>query len=222
MGKSCSAAVARVYFLDTACLPLVPLNRSLPQIRCALQVNGGGKLLTLPPGVSLVLQDQTPSGLARRLAKLIADLAETADQRIVRWGKSGGAIEVEFLDGQCFTFRGDSKHEWDTLSLGPNATSLIVSCTDGTPQSIPWDYIRRPKNHMSEELKTRRRIASVLKHLRQTAGMSQSAAADKSNLSRATINRLEKAGHYPGLQTLTKLAETYGTTIQNLINTIRA
>ena len=34
--------------------------------------------------------------------------------------------------------------------------------------------------------------------------------------------RLEKAGHYPGLQTLTKLAETYDTTIPNLIETIRA
>lgn len=59
-------------------------------------------------------------------------------------------------------------------------------------------------------------FAEVLRQLRERAGLSQEALAEKSGLDRTYISLLERAQRQPTLKTLVRLADALGTSLSAL------
>lgn len=173
----------------------------------------------VPPGTAELIMEPTARKLARRIRKQIRDLEDSADQRILRVRRSPrGTVEVLFLDGEMFDVRVNDGWDWDKLSIASDRRYFIVPRHDGSTATVPWDGIRRPEAHLDEERRSRERLAQTIRALRNEARLTQDALARASGLSRQTINRLERAGHYPGLETLRTLARGLGVDLRELLD----
>lgn len=173
-------------------------------------------LLRTPCPAALMVD--TPRKLVGRVTDLIDELDQTASQRILTLQPSGKrSLTVTFLDGQAFELHLDPHHLADRVLIDPERRYLIVPRFDRTTVSIPWDAVRQPRSLLAARDRDARALAAALRGLRERAGMSQTAAAAKSRLTRQTIIRLEKAGHYPGLATLNALAQAYGIQTQDIL-----
>lgn len=177
----------------------------------------------MPTGVSEVLTGKTARQLGTVILKKVQALHDTAEQRIALLEPGRGDVEVLFLDGKRFRLPTDRKHLWNRVAVSPDRRFLLVPRSEGDAlDTIPWDAIRKPQSHLDEEERTKRLISQTLRRLREQAGLSQEKAAEKSGVSRKTINRLENAGNYPGTATLKALARAYGTTLAELLSDLRA
>lgn len=61
------------------------------------------------------------------------------------------------------------------------------------------------------------RVAARIVELRVTRGMSQEALAQKAQINRVTLARLERAMHQPTLDTLDRLARALGVSLPDLV-----
>ena len=173
---------------------------------------------TLRSPCPTVLMVDTPGKLAARVHHLIDDLARTASRRIIAVKPTGRQrLSVTFLDGQTFEAKLEPHQLADRVSVDPDRRYLIVPRVDRKVDTIPWDAIRQPKALLDGKRKACNALSAALRRVREEAGLSQTAAAQRSGLTRQTIIRLEKAGHYPGLATLDALAAAYGVKTKDLL-----
>lgn len=170
----------------------------------------------IPAGLGVLVAGRDADGLARRVAKLTRSLTRVPQQKIVSVRRFSRELEVLFLDDAAFRMPLDDRNDWDRVSIDKDRLSLSVP-RDGESVTIPWDAIRDPACHIDEAQRTKRAIAATLRTLRGRAGLTQREVAERAQLDRQTVVRLERGGHYPGLQTLRKLALACGVTLQELL-----
>lgn len=176
----------------------------------------------MPSGVSEVLTANTATQLGRAVLRKIRELRQTAEQRIAFLDSDRREMEVTFLDGERFRLAADRSHDWKRVMVSSDRRFLMVPRARGELlDTIPWDAIRKPRSHLDEAERTKRRLARTLRRLRTEAGLSQAEAARRGGLTRKTINRLENAGNYPGVATLEALARAYGTSLPDLLASLR-
>ena len=165
-----------------------------------------------------LLMIDTPKRLVDSVCQLIDDLSSTASQRILAVRVSGRQIlSVTFFDGKTFELKLESHQLQERVTVDPDRRYLIVPRLDRVVDTIPWDAIRQPKALLDDRQNACNALATALRRLREDAGLSQIAAAEKSGLTRQTVIRLEKAGQYPGLATLDALAAAYGVTTRDIL-----
>jgi putative transcriptional regulator len=212
-----SAAGPIVYFREINSEPGDAADWLLSGIGFGVALGRPG-CLPIPPGVVALLQADSPDELVSEMSRVIIQLQQAADQHIYRAALVGkDRVEVTFLDGEVFDLPTDDEHDWSELRMEPELLYLMVPRDDGRIDTIPWDAIRRPASHVDAGLRSRRQIATALRGLRDETGLSQADAAERSGLTRQTINRLEKGEHHPTVNTLELLAAAYSVTVDELL-----
>lgn len=61
------------------------------------------------------------------------------------------------------------------------------------------------------------RVAARVAQLRQERGLSQEALAEKAQINRVTVARLEAAAHPPNIETLDRIARALGVSLADLV-----
>ena len=61
-----------------------------------------------------------------------------------------------------------------------------------------------------------RTFATALRHFREAAGLSQTEAADRTELSQSAISRFEDGDNWPGKETTLRLCNAYGISLLEL------
>lgn len=145
--------------------------------------------------------------------------------------KEGRRILVRFADG---------KEGWvpveeiENLSLQKNLTLEVVTLPNpyeieigtekGDSVKVPWDFARHycDKSYKGKEVEKRDQGRSILgekiARIRKTQGMTQEELAEKADIGRVTISRLENGEQSPRYYTLKNLAEALGIQTSQLLS----
>ena len=157
-----------------------------------------------------------------------AILVRNADRMMTSAGSLKEGIEIVFADGRKglvpFADVPEVKQSEDLVGIElPNPYQLILRTKSGETVELPWDFARhhcdmsyRPKVE-AIALAGRQAIGARIRHLRESAGLTQEALAHEANLGRVTLVRIEKGGQSPRYGTLASLARALGQPIQELV-----
>lgn len=105
----------------------------------------------------------------------------------------------------------------------PNPYELVIEIADGGKVEILWDFAR----HYCDESYTpaaiaaadkgRRAFGEQIRSHRQFVGWTQQHLAEKADMGRAALARIENGGQSPGLKTLKSIADALGTDVTGLL-----
>lgn len=101
---------------------------------------------------------------------------------------------------------------------------FTVYLESGKEYSIPWDFVlsKCEKNYEYFKDKTVERITpeeigNRIKKIRKANKLTQNELAIKTGIERPNITRIELGKHYPGLETLEKIANALGISVASLV-----
>ncbi len=90
---------------------------------------------------------------------------------------------------------------------------FTVEYASGEKSVVPWDFVKyhcdeQYQFHKAKESKniSAKEIGKRIKELRSAAKLTQQDLADKTDIQRANIARIEAGNHYPSLETIEKIA----------------
>lgn len=137
-------------------------------------------------------------------------------------------VETTFADGFSGTIPFRDLPEIGNLSgLSdvelPNPYEVILTTTRGESVELPWDFVRhycdlsyRPRMELIANLE-RQTLGARVREFRETAGLTQKAAAQAAGIARVTLVRLENGKHAPKLDTLRSVAAALELQVEDLL-----
>lgn len=105
----------------------------------------------------------------------------------------------------------------------PNPYEIEIGTEKGDSVKVPWDFTRHycDKSYKDREIDKRDRGRSILgeriSRTRKNQGMTQEELAEKADIGRVTISRLENGEQSPRYHTFAKLAEALGVETSQLL-----
>ena len=139
-----------------------------------------------------------------------------------------GGIELSFADGCKGLIPFDEIPEIkersavSRLSL-PNPYEMVLETKRGERIELPWDFARhycdatyRPTVE-AIAMRGRQTLGKRIRHLRETAGMTQQALASAAEIGRVTLVRIESGEQTPKYVTLSAIAQGLGRTVGELL-----
>ncbi len=105
----------------------------------------------------------------------------------------------------------------------PNPYEMVLGTAHGEQVEIPWDFARhycdatyRPTIE-AIAMRGRQTIGERIRHLRESAGLTQGALARAADIGRVTLVRLEKGEQTPRFKTLDAIAKALGIAVPELL-----
>jgi DNA-binding XRE family transcriptional regulator len=152
---------------------------------------------------------------------MVADEPVYPERVMTRAEAREGGVEVLFADGRSGVVPfsaipeiGDLRH-LKAIEL-PNAFEIVLHGDSSDPVELPWDFVRhycdpayRPR---IEALAAagREALGERVRHLRETAGLTQEALAQSAGIGRVTLVRIERGEQSPRYDTLIALSRALG------------
>ena len=157
-----------------------------------------------------------------------AVLVKNADRMMTSADPLIGGIEFTFADGRkgLVPFAAIPEVvEGDNLSSVelPNPYEVILLTKSGDTVELPWDFVRHYCEASYRQrveavgLAGRQAIGVSIRHLRESAGITQEALAQAAGIGRVTLVRIENAAQSPRYETLVSLARALGRPLQGLV-----
>jgi len=105
----------------------------------------------------------------------------------------------------------------------PDPYVLRLRLADGSEEELPWDYLRQfvDEGYVDRSrraaLRGRKALGRRIKRLREAAGLTQAALAERANISRVTLARIEAGAQSPRWETLMALARGLELPLERLL-----
>lgn len=155
---------------------------------------------------------------------------EKAEKMMIDAEVQEDTLMVKFADGMvCNVPINDLNRFGESLNLGgielPNPYEIKIKKEDGGFATLPWDFIRPYEDADFEEKLQNQEEASLkglgayIKALRSERGWSQQEVADRADVHRLTIIRIENAETRPSFETLSKIANAFDCSLKDLMVT---
>ena len=137
-------------------------------------------------------------------------------------------IELSFADGSKglipYADVPEIKERSGVSSLElPNPYEMVLGTARGEQVEIPWDFARhycdasyRPTIE-AIAMRGRQTLGERIRHLRESAGLTQEALAREAHIGRVTLVRLEKGEQSPRFKTLDAIAKALGKRVPELL-----
>ena len=157
-----------------------------------------------------------------------AVMVKNADRMMTTAGLREDGVEMSFADGRSglipFADFPEIKARAALSSVElPNPYEMVLETADGERIEIPWDFARhycdksyRPTVE-AVAMQGRQTLGGRIRHLRETAGLTQETLALRAGIGRITILRLENGGQTPRFKTLSAIARALGRSVQELL-----
>ena len=160
---------------------------------------------------------------------MAATLVKNADRMMSFAQPSETGIELAFVDGYSGEIPfadlpevaggGGVRH----IEL-PNPYEMVLIMNSGDRAEIPWDYARdycdpsyRPRIEAIARVASEN-LGRRIRQCRKDAGLTQIDLADRAEIGRATLIRIEKGEHSPRHKTLSAIAQSLGVEFRELIS----
>jgi DNA-binding XRE family transcriptional regulator len=116
----------------------------------------------------------------------------------------------------------DVKGGVSSVEVDPSGAHFMATYSTGETSIVPWDFVRALCDDSYEYYKqvpgsTTDDIGQKIKNHRQFLRLTQQDLADKTNIQRANIARIEAGKHSPSLLTLEKIAEALKIPVAQLL-----
>ena len=161
-------------------------------------------------------------------------LVKNADRMMTIANLLEDGVELGFADGPKglvpFADIPEVKERRGLNSIGydvglelPNPYEMVLTTAQGERIEIPWDFAR----HYCDEsyrptvealaMRGRQTLGERIRHLRETAELTQEALAHAASIGRVTLVRIEHGEQSPRFKTLTAIAQALGRPVQALL-----
>ena len=157
-----------------------------------------------------------------------AVMVKNADRMMTTAGLREDGVEMSFADGRSglipFAAFPEIKARAALSSVElPNPYEMVLETADGERIEIPWDFARhycdksyRPTVEVVA-MQGRQTLGGRIRHLRETAGLTQETLAHTAGIGRITLVRLENGEQTPRFKTLGAIARALGGSVQELL-----
>ena len=155
-------------------------------------------------------------------------LVKNADRMMTIANLLEDGVELGFADGRRglvpFADIPEVKERRGLVGLElPNPYEMVLTTAQGERIEIPWDFAR----HYCDEsyrptvealaMRGRQTLGERIRHLRETAELTQDALAHAASIGRVTLVRIEHGEQSPRFKTLTAIAQALGRPVQDLL-----
>jgi DNA-binding XRE family transcriptional regulator len=159
---------------------------------------------------------------------MAATLVKNADRMMSSASALGSGIELSFVDGCSgvipFADLPEVAAGGGVMEIElPNPYEMVIVMNSGDRSEIPWDYARdycnpsyRPRIEAIARV-ANENLGRRIRQCRKDAGLTQIDLADRAEIGRATLIRIEKGEHSPRHKTLSAIAQFLGVEFRELV-----